>query len=202
MRCGRQEITIVAEKVRVSLPLMAESKGKKVLDVDIYARESDGAAPHERHRHGTERQSLTICTPRHSVELAPALTRQRRHQQRQPSSMIAGLGSHSSDMSTHVMSLTHLHSGLELQVCNMRRERNCIYCGTHVIIAMQPSQRFFPLLYLQSGTLPLRAVYTLQADNPSAMTLSRLKLNSQHTLAQVAPHRKISTSPALPATDS
>jgi hypothetical protein len=35
MRCGRQEITIVAEKVRVSLPLMAEPKGKKVLDVDF-----------------------------------------------------------------------------------------------------------------------------------------------------------------------
>jgi hypothetical protein len=58
MRCGPQEITIVAEKARVrpvSLPLMAEPKGKKVLDVDIYATGTDGAALHERHCHGMVR---------------------------------------------------------------------------------------------------------------------------------------------------
>jgi hypothetical protein len=57
-RCGPREITIVAEKVcvrPVSLPLTAEPKGKKVLDVDIYAKGTEGAALHERHCHGTVR---------------------------------------------------------------------------------------------------------------------------------------------------
>jgi hypothetical protein len=57
MRRSPQDITIVAEKVRVrpiSLPLMAEPKGKKVLDVDIYARDTDPAL-HERHIPVTER---------------------------------------------------------------------------------------------------------------------------------------------------
>jgi hypothetical protein len=52
---------------------MAEPKGKKVLDVDIYARNTEGCALHEQHCQGTVRQSYT---PRHSAELALALTRQ------------------------------------------------------------------------------------------------------------------------------
>ncbi len=58
MRCGPREITIVAEKVRVrpvSLPLMAEPIGKKVLDVDIYATGTDSAPLHEQHCHGAVR---------------------------------------------------------------------------------------------------------------------------------------------------
>jgi hypothetical protein len=39
----------------VSLPLMAEPKGKKVLDVDIYARDTEGGALHEQHCQGTVR---------------------------------------------------------------------------------------------------------------------------------------------------
>jgi len=48
-RCGPQKITTVAEKVRVrpvSLPLTADPKGKKVLDVDIYARGTEGVPLH------------------------------------------------------------------------------------------------------------------------------------------------------------
>ena len=56
--CGPHDITTIAEKVcvsPVSLPLMTEPKGKKMLDVDIYATGTDGAAFHERVCHGTVR---------------------------------------------------------------------------------------------------------------------------------------------------
>ena len=57
-RCGLQEITTVAEKVRVS-PLVRHRwqsrKGKKVLDVDIYARDTEGTALREQHCHGMVR---------------------------------------------------------------------------------------------------------------------------------------------------
>ena len=41
MRCGLQEITIFPKKVRVSLSLMGDLKGKNVLDVEVNARDTD-----------------------------------------------------------------------------------------------------------------------------------------------------------------
>src|SRR6266849_2934284 len=72
---------------------MAAPKGKKVLDVDIYARDTEGTALHERHCHGMVRLSITTYTPRHAAQLA--------HQQRHHRPQVL------------LKSLTHLHSVLQ-----------------------------------------------------------------------------------------